>query len=211
MPEVSFDKLKVGVIGCGMMGRTHINNLLNFLKPSQIVVSDVKSNLVEKIKKELLICDYELCYKNIIKRSDVSAIIIATPPWTHYEILKAAIRSDKHILIEKPLCTEFSELEKIESLTQGYEKVILDCSSRHARFNNKYEFVKDFINSEELGEIYFVHHNAVNQMSRPGIEYHPSAKWYLQTSLSGGGAAFDWGVYDFSFHSSLFPLNHIVI
>lgn len=54
-----------------------------------------------------------------------------------------------------------------------------------------------------MGEIYFIHHNSVSRQSRPGIEYHPTAKWFLNKEIAGGGVLFDWGVYDLSFHLGL--------
>ncbi len=42
--------------------------------------------------------------------------------------------------------------------------------------------------------------NSVLRQSRPGIEYHPRAKWFLDKSIAGGGPALDWGLYDLSFH-----------
>jgi predicted dehydrogenase len=38
---------------------------------------------------------------------------------------------------------------------------------------------------------------------RPGIEYHPTAKWFLDSQIAGAGLVLDWGVYDLSFHLGL--------
>ena len=56
------------------------------------------------------------------------------------------------------------------------------------------------IDSGALGEIYHIHHQHVARQNRPGIEFHPIAKWFLDRSKAGGGPLFDWGVYDLSFH-----------
>ncbi len=61
-------------------------------------------------------------------------------------------------------------------------------------------WLKNIIDAGKLGEIYYIHHNAVNRQSRPGIEYHPAAKWFLNKKFAGAGPIFDWGVYDLSFH-----------
>jgi len=50
------------------------------------------------------------------------------------------------------------------------------------------------------GDIYAIHHNSIGHQSRPGVEYHPTARWFLNKAIAGGGPLFDWGVYDLSFH-----------
>jgi predicted dehydrogenase len=60
--------------------------------------------------------------------------------------------------------------------------------------------VKELIDSGAIGEVYHIHHQRVERQHRPGIEFHPIAKWFLDKSRAGGGPLFDWGVYDLSFH-----------
>jgi predicted dehydrogenase len=80
------------------------------------------------------------------------------------------------------------------------ELIAMECSARHSRLNPKFSFVKELIASGALGEIYHIHHQRVERQNRPGIEFHPIAKWFLDKSKAGGGPLFDWGVYDLSFH-----------
>jgi predicted dehydrogenase len=76
----------------------------------------------------------------------------------------------------------------------------MECSGRHARLTPKFVKVKEIIDAGVLGEIYHIHHNSIWRQNRPGIEFHPTAKWFLDRSRAGGGPLFDWGVYDLSFH-----------
>jgi predicted dehydrogenase len=80
------------------------------------------------------------------------------------------------------------------------ELVAMECSGRHSRLNPKFTLVKELISSGALGEVYHIHHQSVSRQNRPGIEFHPLAKWFLDKSRAGGGPLFDWGVYDLSFH-----------
>ena len=93
------------------------------------------------------------------------------------------------------------EVEEMMMLKAQYpELMAMECSARHSRLNPKFTLVKELIDSGALGEIYHIHHQSVDRQNRPGIEFHPIAKWFLDISRAGGGPLFDWGVYDLSFH-----------
>jgi len=93
------------------------------------------------------------------------------------------------------------EVEEMMMLKAQYPELLaMECSARHSRLNPKFTLVKELIDSGVLGEIYHIHHQSVDRQNRPGIEFHPIAKWFLDKSRAGGGPLFDWGVYDLSFH-----------
>ncbi len=107
----------------------------------------------------------------------------------------------KHVLLEKPAACSTREIqEMIKIANQRKEISVMDCSCRHSRLQPKFRAVKQLIDSGALGDVYLVHHNSNWPQSRPGIEYHPDAKWFLDKSIAGGGVLLDWGVYDLSFH-----------
>jgi predicted dehydrogenase len=143
-------------------------------------------------------------YREILADPEVDAVVITAPPSFHYQMFVDSVNAGKHILLEKPAAIKSEQVGAMAKLAHDHpELIISDCSSRHARLQPKFRKVKEIIDSGKLGEIYFIHHNSVARQSRPGIEYHPSAKWFLNKEIAGGGVLFDWGVYDLSFHLGL--------
>jgi len=53
-----------------------------------------------------------------------NAVVVATPNFTHAEILRAAIKSDKHILAEKPICTTVEDAYELMRLAEGRKELI---------------------------------------------------------------------------------------
>jgi predicted dehydrogenase len=132
---------------------------------------------------------------------EVDAVVISTPPQSHTQILEDCLKHGKHVLLEKPLTIKPEEIDKLRSLYQQYSSLtLLAANSRHSRLIPKYQKAKEIVDSGKLGEIYLVRHHAVVRKGRPGVEYHPEAKWFLDKSIAGGGPVLDWGVYDLSFH-----------
>lgn len=199
------NKIVVGIIGAGMIAERHIVSLQKIKGVSiKWVARKDKSQLVN-FQMRYSIPMGTINYHEILLDSEVNAIIITTPPQMHYQIFIDCVNAGKHVLLEKPAAIKQEHIEEMLVVANAHPELkIMDCSARHSRLQPKFKKVKELINSGKLGNIYFVHHNAVVRQSRPGIEYHPTAKWFLNKALAGGGPLFDWGVYDLSFHLGLF-------
>lgn len=73
--------------------------------------------------------------------------------------------------------------------------VVLACRQGATRLTAEARTVRQIVRSGVLGEIYFLR-LVGRALYRPGIEYNPAARWFLDRSRAGGGALFDLGVYD---------------
>ena len=118
-------KIKYGIVGSGLMGREHISNI-NLINAAEVVaISDTNENSINDAKN-LLANDIKVYSDNneIFKNNEVDAFIISTPNFTHYDIIKEALKTEKHLLIEKPLCTKLEDCIEIKKLSASYPSVI---------------------------------------------------------------------------------------
>ena len=140
-------------------------------------------------------------YQDILRDPEVDVVLIATPPHLHREMFIDTVKAGKHVLLEKPMALDMNEIDEMMKVKDEHPEVIaMECSGRHSRLTPKFRAVKEIIDSGALGEIYSIYHSSVARQNRPGIEFHPPAKWFLDKSQAGGGPLFDWGVYDLCFH-----------
>lgn len=193
-----------GIIGAGMIAEKHIHSLQQVEGVTIKWVARQNASQLKPFQEKFNIPHGTVDYHEILQDSEVDAVVITSPPRLHYQMFMDALAAKKHILLEKPAAMKLEELDKMIAEHKKYPDIkVCDCSCRHARLQPKYKKVREIINTGILGDIYFIHHNAVARQSRPGIEYHPTAKWFLNKDIAGGGPAFDWGVYDLSFHLGL--------
>lgn len=190
-----------GIIGAGMITGDHLD-ALSQLKGTRVKwLSDIRSEPATLLAKKYNVSNTTSDNHALFSDPELDAIIIATPPFTHHAIFMEAVKTGKHILLEKPMGLTPQEVDSIvDAAGKQPDRVIIDASARHARLTPKFPKVREIIDSGILGDIYMIHHNAVYRHGRPGIEYHPTAKWFLERAKAGGGPLFDWGVYDLSFH-----------
>lgn len=90
----------------------------------------------------------------------IDAVIIATPPSTHFDIAKEAILSGKHVLIEKPMTTTSLEAKILIEMAQKYNvKIGVDHTFL---FSNHIRAIKKVIESGKIGKVLRITSNRMN-------------------------------------------------
>ena len=117
-------KIKYGIVGAGTMAREHILNISLIDNAEVVALADPHEDSLNQCKK--ILKTNVLCFKNhleMIEKNIVDVYLISSPNFTHTEILKDIIKTKKHILVEKPLCTNTKDCLKIKKLTKDYPSV----------------------------------------------------------------------------------------
>ena len=135
--------IKVGLVGLGTMGSTHLR-VLSILKNVKIYFVFDKDVKKMKHYAKMYNCLYSTrLNKNLNK---VDALIIASPTNTHYHYLKKSIGKIKNIFVEKPLSNNLIESQKIFKLTKKF-KTNLQIGMIE-RFNPVFKTIKNIIRNE---------------------------------------------------------------
>ncbi|MGA1116878.1 MAG: Gfo/Idh/MocA family protein [Candidatus Nanopelagicaceae bacterium] len=109
-PDTRLLMVRYGVIGAGAMGREHIENLKHIPETSVTALADPFPDSLERAKS---LIDGEVKtfsdHRALLESNLVDAVIIATPNYTHVDVLKDALATSLHVFIEKPLCTTIED------------------------------------------------------------------------------------------------------
>jgi predicted dehydrogenase len=196
-------KLNVGIIGLGMFGLEHVRAFgQNPRTQVRWISTRTQRALVETAARNN-IPNATPDYRKMLADPHLHAVAVCTPPDTHIEIGLDVLRAGKHLLMEKPLALTAHEALRLVEAARHHAVVLSGCTARYSRLNPKFHLVHRMIREGKLGEVYFIHHRHVAQRNRPGIEYNPPAKWFLDRGKAGGGTLMDWGGYDLAFHLGL--------
>jgi predicted dehydrogenase len=99
-------------------------------------------------------------YEAALSDPRIEAVAIATPPHTHYELVKKALEAGKHVLVEKPLARTSVEAAKLIALAD--ERGLVMMPGHTFVYSPSVNKVRDLIQTDELGEIYFVTSSRMN-------------------------------------------------
>jgi predicted dehydrogenase len=109
--------LKIGVLGAGHLGKIHLRLLQQSEKYELVGFYDPNQENADKISKEFGYKHFSTIAKLI---HAVDVIDIVTPTLSHYKCAKVAIKSGKHVFIEKPISNTLAEAEEIIALAKEY-------------------------------------------------------------------------------------------
>ncbi|MCR5262753.1 MAG: Gfo/Idh/MocA family oxidoreductase [Clostridiales bacterium] len=183
------DKLRLGLVGCGGMMRTHAAGI-NLAESVEIVaVCDIIRERAEDVAQALnspyITTDYEtMAYK-------VDAVLVALPHDLHYECGAFFAANKKHVMMEKPLCnTEEECLSLIDICDRN--GVTLMCAYP-VRFWPGIAKLKELIDSGEFGQVIQMS-VWTEQLTGENLQDLKHPNWML-TGRLGGGQFFSHGCH----------------
>ncbi len=172
--------VRYGIVGIGAMGREHAENLRNIPGARAVAVSDPDENSIAQARSA--IGEDLLCFSNhqeLLESNQIDAIIIATPNFTHVDILKDALETDLAVFIEKPLCTTIEDCSKVIEWSRGRKSLVW--------MGLEYRYmppVAELIKVVHSGGVGNVHQVAIREHREP---FYPKVgNWNRFTEKTGG-------------------------
>ncbi len=177
-------KIRLGIIGMGNIGKFHADYLLNG-KISRAELTAVCSPSPDKLEsyqqKGLKVFGDGL---QLIQSGSVDAVIIATPHFQHTSLGIAAFENGVHAMIEKPISSHKADAEKLIAAHRKFPKIIF-AGMFQMRTEPRYLKIRAMIKSGELGEIVRV--NWINTDWFRTEAYYASSGWRATWRGEGGG------------------------
>lgn len=151
--------IKIGVIGCGYWGPNLIRNFNNTSGCEMRICCDMQDDRLERIKSLFPHIETTKDHK-VLLNSDLDAVAIATPVWTHYPLAKSFLEAGKHVFVEKPLTRSSAECQELIDLAASKGLVLMvGHTFEYTAAVNK---IKEIVDSGELGDILYVNSTRVN-------------------------------------------------
>ncbi len=191
-------KVKLGIIGIGNMGSSHLQNIWQGQNPEIVVtaVADTNPERIEWAKKAIVehrekypesdIPDMEYFADGIelIKSGACEAILIAVPHYDHPRYAVDGLENGLHVMCEKPAGVYTLEVRKMIEAADRHPELKFGMMFNQ-RTNCMYRKMKEIIDSGELGEIRRTSWIITNWY-RPQ-SYYDSGAWRATWSGEGGG------------------------
>jgi predicted dehydrogenase len=161
MQKGSGDTLvKFGVVGYGYWGPNVVRNLYQLEGSAVVAVCDKSPTARKRIQKSYPHVKVVSETADLMSSTDVDAIAIVTPVWTHYELTKAALENGKHVFVEKPFTSDSAQAEELINLAARKNlKIMVDHTFL---FTGAVKKIGQLLDEGALGKIYYYDSTRVN-------------------------------------------------
>lgn len=209
--------LKVGVIGYGYWGPNLTRNFQELPSAELVAVADLN----EERRKQALTKYAQITVTdsyNELFALGLDAVIISTPPSSHFTIAKDCLLHNLHVLVEKPLTLNSRDAEELIKLAESRGLVLM--VGHTFEYNSAVQALKKYVESGELGDIYYIDAARLNLgLFQSGsnvlwdlaphdisVLLYLLRKTPISVSAQGRPCVFK-GIYDVVYLSLIFPDN----
>lgn len=150
----------VGLIGCGGRGTADARNLVQNVPGARLVaLADLFPEKIEATKKAAGVPDAKAYGRDteLLAKSGVDAVIIATPVFLHPEHLESAVRAGKHIYIEKPAGADVAGCLRLMRAADSADRKLDITFGFQQRYGAGYRKAKKLAESNGIGRLVMGH------------------------------------------------------
>jgi myo-inositol 2-dehydrogenase/D-chiro-inositol 1-dehydrogenase len=178
-------KIRYGIIGCGSMGREHIENLRAMGGATVTALADPDAGSRE-LASALLEGQAKLFadHRDLLASGLCDALVIASPNHTHIQVMRDALATDLHILCEKPLVTKVAD--GVEMIERENERKKRGCKGI-VWVAQEYRYmppVAEMIRLAHAGQVGTIHQVAIREHREP---FYPKVGDWNRFNANTGG------------------------
>ena len=162
--------LKIGIVGCGAIGKDHCRRLINNIAGCTVVaVSDYVAEAADETAKQYGIKSYGNDCDGMIKDPEVEAVVITSIDPTHHDYVMKTLAEEKWCFCEKPLAQNAKDCEEIMAREQEIGKKLVQVGFMR-RYDTGYAEMKRIISSGEIGKPILIKAAHRNVSQGPGFK-----------------------------------------
>lgn len=150
----------VGVIGYGYWGPNLVRNFADTPGAEVAAVSDLRPERLSRLTRTNPSVRTTTRYEDLLEASDIHAVAIATPVSSHFEVGMAALRAEKHVLIEKPLASNAGDARALVDEARRRGLVLL--VDHTFAYTGAVKRIRELVRSGALGQIQYYDSVRVN-------------------------------------------------
>src|SRR5579864_2080506 len=154
------EALRFGVIGYGYWGPNVVRNLDQLDKADVLGVSDLSASARKRVQKAYPHLEVTSDPAELLSSTEIDAVAVVTPVWTHFELAKAALENGKHVFVEKPLTSNATQAEELIEL--ALKKNLKLMVGHTFLFTGAVKKIRKLVDEGALGKLYYYDSTRVN-------------------------------------------------
>lgn len=179
--------VKVGVVGLGKMGLSHLSLIRPLPDADVVAVCDASGYILSILNRYTGVNTYT-DVDDMLKAEDLDAIIIATPSRFHAPAVRAALAAGLHVFCEKPFSLDPAESRELAALATS--KGLVTQVGYHYRFVGAFQEMKSLLDAGVIGDVTHVLAEAYGP-----VVLAPKGGTWRSKSTEGGGCLYDYAAH----------------
>jgi predicted dehydrogenase len=190
--SVSDREVRIGIIGTGKIGNSHLRRYAGIPDARVVAVADIDREAVEAAAGEYGVPHVYTDYEELLRRDDLEAVDVCLHNMLHRRVSCDAMRAGKHVYCEKPIAATYAD-----------GRTMLECSRSTGQmlhiqvgtmFGAASRAAREVIESGRCGDIYHGRAYVNLKCNRPFVD-GKNTPAFVRKETAGGGALIDWGIY----------------
>ncbi len=185
------NKLRVGIIGCGTISRTHADCLKRLPHVDLVYACDLDLNRARKLAEDFAIEHVAADYNDVLADAQLDAVSICTDHASHSPLAVAALSAGRHVLCEKALAADNIQLAEMLAAGAAHPELVFSGIFQH-RFSPVFLTLRDQLAAGVFGEILTA---GAQMRCYRSPDYYRSDRWRGTWAEEGGSVLINQAIH----------------
>jgi predicted dehydrogenase len=189
------ETIRVGIIGVGQIGKTHVESYSKMPDVEIVAVADVNEAEARRVADKYGVKHAFANFRDLLKLDEIQSVDVCLHNNFHAPITIAALEAGKHVMSEKPMAGSYTDAlamkQASERTGQRLGVMLRYITSKESKAARR------LIDAGALGEIYYGRAVGFRRRGRPFVDGYGTSS-FVQKATAAGGALYDMGVYHIS-------------
>lgn len=149
-----------GVIGYGYWGPNIVRNLMSLEDSEVLVIADLDPSARLRAQKAYPSIHVSADTADVLRSTQIDAVAIVSPVWTHFELTKAALLNGKHVFVEKPFTSTGDQADELINI--ALRKNLRIMVDHTFLFTGAVKKISQLVKDGTLGNLYYYDSMRVN-------------------------------------------------
>jgi predicted dehydrogenase len=152
--------IPIAVVGVGGWGKNLARNYHEIPGASLRYICDLDQKKLEQLQLQLPGTRTTTRFDDLLEDPELQAVVIATTAVSHYTLCKAALLAGKDVYVEKPFVMNVAQAEELIAIAQRESRILM--VGHLLEYHPAIIRLKQMIEAQELGDIYYIYNQRVN-------------------------------------------------
>jgi len=172
-------KVKFAVVGCGHIGKRHIEMIQRNPEAELVAVCDIQPSVLQSLNRSI---HQSINLESLLSSAPPFDVLnICVPNGLHAAMAIRGMETGHHVVVEKPMALNTEEAGKILTTADSYDKKVF-CVMQN-RYSPPSVWIKKMVDSGRLGKLFLVQ---INCFWNRDVRYYQPDSWHGSKTLDGG-------------------------